>query len=209
MNDVEDDATRSKQDQAGTRSLRSQKESNPDPNVVALVESDSKSEGVAYLLLALPACFFIHGLHRFYLGRPLTGMLWLLTFGLVGVGTFIDLFLIPQMVEDENMRFNFRTLKRRTYAQAHLSSVQAVPQVSSGAGQTDEQAILKLAQENEGAVTAAMVALKTRLSLRRATRTLDQMCKEGYAERDVNTEGATLYIFPGLRSNKPFDIDSI
>ncbi len=37
----------------------------------------------------------ICGLHRLNAGRTWTGLLWLLTLGLLGVGQFIDLFLIP------------------------------------------------------------------------------------------------------------------
>jgi TM2 domain-containing membrane protein YozV len=42
------------------------------------------------------------GIHRFYLGKWLTGILWLLTGGLLFIGQLIDLFLIPGMVERKN-----------------------------------------------------------------------------------------------------------
>ena len=44
------------------------------------------------------------GIHRFYVGKPFTGLLWFFTAGLLGVGQFIDLFLIPGMVERNNAR---------------------------------------------------------------------------------------------------------
>jgi TM2 domain-containing membrane protein YozV len=60
-----------------------------------------KSSGTAFLLWIF--CLVgLCGMHRFYLGRPVTGLLWLLTFGLLGVGQFVDLFLIPGMVDEEN-----------------------------------------------------------------------------------------------------------
>jgi len=44
------------------------------------------------------------GIHRFYLGKWGTGILWLLTGGLLFIGQFIDLFLIPGIVERTNRR---------------------------------------------------------------------------------------------------------
>lgn len=58
-----------------------------------------RSGPAAYILWLL--CFVgLCGLHRFYLGRPLTGLLYLFTFGLLGIGQLIDLFLIPSMLRE-------------------------------------------------------------------------------------------------------------
>ena len=61
-----------------------------------------KSTVVSYLLW-LVGGLGVLGLHRFYLGRWVTGLIWLLTGGLMGIGAIIDLFLIPPMVRIENL----------------------------------------------------------------------------------------------------------
>ena len=63
-----------------------------------------KSTGTSYLLWLL--CFVgFCGIHRFYTGKIITGLIWLFTGGLLLIGQIIDLFLIPGMVEDANRRF--------------------------------------------------------------------------------------------------------
>lgn len=62
------------------------------PVVVAIAVSGEgrKSYVTAY------ACFLhwgLLGIHRFYLGRRVSGLIWLLTGGLLGLGHFFDLFL--------------------------------------------------------------------------------------------------------------------
>ncbi len=45
------------------------------------------------------------GLHRFYYGKTLTGILWFFTLGLLFIGWIIDLFLIPSMDREAQRRF--------------------------------------------------------------------------------------------------------
>ncbi len=49
--------------------------------------------------------FGFTGSHRFYYGKPLTGTIYFLTLGLCGIGWIIDLFLIPGMDREANLRF--------------------------------------------------------------------------------------------------------
>ena len=58
--------------------------------------------GIAYLLWLPP--LGILGIHRFYCRRVGTGLLWLLTGGLAGIGWLVDLFLIPGIVREANAR---------------------------------------------------------------------------------------------------------
>lgn len=56
-----------------------------------------KDVGVAYLLM-IPSLFLICGIQHFYMGKIGRGLLWLFTFGLLGVGVIIDLFTLPSQV---------------------------------------------------------------------------------------------------------------
>ena len=65
----------------------------PPPPVPRLVDSNpSECNRLAAFLLCLLLGFF--GLHRFYVGKVGTGLLWLFTLGFLGVGQIFDLVLI-------------------------------------------------------------------------------------------------------------------
>jgi TM2 domain-containing membrane protein YozV len=46
------------------------------------------------------------GAHRFYFGKPISGTLYFFTLGLFFIGWIVDLFLIPGMNRDADIRFN-------------------------------------------------------------------------------------------------------
>nr|MCM0592977.1 TM2 domain-containing protein [Gloeotrichia echinulata DEX184] len=62
---------------------------------------------VSYILCA--AGFFgVGGLHRLYNGKIGTGLLWLLTCGIFYIGQFVDVFLIPGMVEEYEQQMRLK-----------------------------------------------------------------------------------------------------
>lgn len=68
-----------------------------------------KSKLVAFLLW-----FFLGWLsmHRFYVGKIGSGILYLLTGQLLGIGWIVDLFLISGMVDNCNNKKEIKDLKR-------------------------------------------------------------------------------------------------
>ena len=49
--------------------------------------------------------FGFTGSHRFYFGKPVSGTVYFFTLGLLGIGWLIDLFLIPSMARNADLRF--------------------------------------------------------------------------------------------------------
>ncbi len=65
--------------------------------------TNSERMVTSYILCAV-WFFGLGGLHRLYNGKIGTGLLWLLTFGVFGFGQFVDMFLIPGMVDEYQLR---------------------------------------------------------------------------------------------------------
>jgi TM2 domain-containing membrane protein YozV len=65
------------------------------------VGNNTHSKLVGYILWL----FGFTGSHRFYYGKPVSGTIWFFTFGLLGIGWLIDVFLIPGMDRKADRRF--------------------------------------------------------------------------------------------------------
>jgi TM2 domain-containing membrane protein YozV len=88
-----------------------------------------KSKTTAYLLW-LPGLIGLCGLHHFYLGRTVKGVVWLLTLGILGIGQMIDLFTLGGDVERCNQRQELDTL-RTTSMQQMARNAQDDREISS------------------------------------------------------------------------------
>ncbi len=64
-------------------------------------QNDSHSKTIGYILWI----FGFTGSHRFYYGKPISGTIYFCTLGLLGIGWLIDLFLIPAMDRQADLRF--------------------------------------------------------------------------------------------------------
>ena len=64
-------------------------------------EEGTHSKVIGYILWL----FGFTGSHRFYYGKPVTGTIYFFTLGLLLIGWIVDLFLIPSMDRQADLRF--------------------------------------------------------------------------------------------------------
>ncbi|MFP8490241.1 NINE protein [Gracilimonas sp. Q87] len=77
---------------------------------------EKKSKAKAYLFWFI-SFFGIFGFHRFYLGKIGTGIAWILSGGVLGLGALYDLFALSSMVDEYNNYHELRGIKMK-----HLNS---------------------------------------------------------------------------------------
>ncbi len=154
-----------------------------------------KEKGIAYIMWAgmfMGVC----GLQRLYTGKIGTGLLYMFTFGLFGIGQIIDLFLIPGMVEDANNRLVMAGVDPRLLGAGGLVMLPGKRQPRT----TEEfqVALVQAAQKHGGRLTAAEGVSETGRGFVEVKRQLDQMAVAGFIEMDSNDDGEEFYRFPGL-----------
>jgi len=135
-----------------------------------------RSKALAYLFWCF--CFFqVYGIHRIYAGRYFSGIVYLLTLGCLFIGQFIDLFYIPYMIDEENLKnkalYGYRP-NQASFSQTPQSFVINLPQESPPEAQPSpeaqpesksqkpleekdlDRAILKTCKDNQGATIAEL-----------------------------------------------------
>jgi len=160
---------------------------------------------IAYILWLLSG-FGLAGFHRFYLGKIPTGLLWMFTGGLLGIGSIYDFITLPGQVREANIRRAIEDGVRHNININHTWR-----NVNDGEAhivrekENVERVILKLAKSNKGILTASELALAANISVEEARRDLDAMVSKGFAELRVRQSGTLVYTIPDLMddSNEP------
>ncbi|MBE9080329.1 TM2 domain-containing protein [Romeria aff. gracilis LEGE 07310] len=170
-----------------------------------------KPEVNVLLAYALCACgmFGLGGLHRFYLGRPVSGLLWLLTGGLFGFGTFIDLFLIPSMAKERNLylwsgtrtdsSLDLVDLGRQTlelFSSGTSPAASSSPSASEPPPLTPIQQLLHAAESRNNVLSLGKAVMITGLEPEEAQEVLMEAVRRGLAHIENDSEtGAVRYHF--------------
>lgn len=127
------------------------------------------------------------GLHRFYLRKVPTGILWLLSGGGFFIGSLYDLVTMTRQVQEANLRDGY--LKIVPGDPSDRGKIQAEK------GDTLEKSILRSAKAHGGRLTPAQAALGGSWSLKEVQKELDQLAKGGFCELKVTKTGAVVYYF--------------
>jgi hypothetical protein len=146
------------------------------------------SKGVAYLLwLGWP--FGLGGLHRFYLGKPISGFFYLITWGFLGIGQIIDLFRMPRLVREENLKLLREEASVMGYA----------PALPAAESPNVRQVLLQAASKNDGKLSITQAVMATGRDFGEVQVILDEMVKSGYVGMDHDpSTGHMVYYFPQL-----------
>ena len=157
------------------------------------------STRTAYLLWL--GSFFIPGLHRFYLGKVGTGLLYLFTGGLFWIGTLYDGITMQQQVREANLRLRMRgILDDELDEAAELTYRRERPLPFAGRSQqsteSPEHVILRVAKANHGLASPAEIALEGNLPADTARELLDLLVDKGIGEVRVRKNGSLVYVFP-------------
>lgn len=145
----------------------------------------------AYLFW-IPSLFGVAGLQRIYLGKIGTGILYLITGGLFGLGTIYDAFTLPEQVRQENLKRRLEGPARGGVNDLFLAMERQEPDVASV-----EHVILRTAKKNGGSTTPSEIALEANIPAEEAREKLEDLVRNGFAEMRVRRRtGSMVYVFP-------------
>ena len=149
---------------------------------------DSQRTAISYLFWLATFLGFA-GLHRLYNGKIGSGLLWLFTWGLFGFGQAVDLFLIPGMARDKDLRDSHKFLSSQNAAHPGL-----VQDTVGAAKQSLTVQLLQAAQTRGGQITVPQGVLATGADFAAVETALKDLLKAGYAHIDNDPHtGAVVY----------------
>jgi TM2 domain-containing membrane protein YozV len=158
------------------------------------------SVGLAYLLWFFSG-FGVLGFHRFYLGKIPTGLLWMCSGGLFGIGAIYDFFTLGAQVREANYRSAItgqrtRYVHRETPAWRTVQDGEARIVHEDKKKESPERILLRVAKTNRGIITPGELALEADIPMEEAKKQLEALVSKGFAELRVRQSGTLVYIIP-------------
>lgn len=165
--------------------------------------NEGYKEGIGYGLWCAWLLGF-GGIHRLYLGKYGTGVLWLLTWGLFGIGQFIDLVRMRTLVADANIREGYALHPRA----AHTLLMQREGAGSSKPLKRAEKPLrlklLEAAMVRGGAISVTEGVAATGAGFEEVEETLRGLVEAGYVDVDNRPgSGVVIYRFTEFGSPAP------
>lgn len=147
------------------------------------MERPPYSEGAAYAFWCL-IFFGFGGAHRIYMGKYGTGFLWLLTFGLFGIGQVLDLVNMRKLLLESNIRAGALVPVRPEHKR--LTSLR--------------QRLVMAAKANGGTLSVTEAVAATGVDFPAVEEALREMVATGYVDVDnAPGSGVVIYRFTEFR----------
>jgi TM2 domain-containing membrane protein YozV len=145
-----------------------------------------KSKGIAYLLWLF--CGILGG-HKFYLGRPFMGLLYLFTGGFFFIGWIVDFFTLGHQVDTANaIEHAYGAFDRPIIVNNGWGGR------ADMSGYSAEKQILMLSREYP-VLDVRQVVAATSLDLEEAESALNKLSEKGIARLRVDMDGKSSYDF--------------
>ncbi len=149
-----------------------------------------RSVKTAYWLWAI-SFLGVAGIHRLYMGKIPTGILWICTWGLFGIGTMYDAATMSRQIREKDEADGFVASDRDYWREPALSP----PPTAYYPAESLEHIALRLAQQNGGFTTPAQLALQANVGADQAKAQLDDLCAKGMADIRIRHNGVVAYVF--------------
>ena len=154
-------------------------------------------KGIGYALWA--ACFAgAAGLHRIYLGKYGTGIIWMLTWGLFGIGQIYDLFSMKKLIREANIRDGYLPHPRWAGELARMAQTPA--KLPAASAKPLKHQLLDAAMERGGELSVTEGVAATGADFDEVENTLNELLETGYIDIDNRPgSGVIVYRFTELR----------
>ena len=158
---------------------------------------DGYRDGIGYALWCL-IFVGLGGLHRIYMGKYGTGILYLLTGGLFGIGQFVDLFRMRRLIADANVREGYALHPRAAQQLLMNQKAAGVPEAPQKKPLNIQ--LLEAAVVRGGEISVPEGVVATGAGFDEVEATLRELVAGGYVDVDnAPGSGVVIYRFTGVR----------